>query len=338
MHFIIDYVQNSMPPGWKSNSTGWTSGNCPMCIHNGQIRADKRRRGGFHFDDEGATYNCFNCGFKASYRVGQTRLSGKFKSLLIRGLGFEKADVQRLTMRLMQDRTADQIFIEAKKPEIHRNNWPSVALPDGAVPIQEVDIDALRNPDSFIQSVEHIADRGLLYHNDWYYTASLKHRSRIILPFRHQGNVVGYISRWTKPERNNETPKYMLSQPQNFVFNLDAQKNNQTVIVTEGPYDAIVTGGVALNGTALSEQQVRTIDALRKRVVVLPDFDNAGSALVNAALENGWNVAYPDWAEDCKDANEAMLKYGRLFTVKNTLDNIVTSTTKARLLSRKYCK
>jgi hypothetical protein len=60
--------------------------------------------------------------------------------------------------------------------------------------------------------------------------------------------------------------------------------------------------------------------------------------LVNAALENGWNVAYPDWAEDCKDANEAMLKYGRLFTVKNTLDNIVTSTTKARLLSRKYCK
>ena len=65
MDFITEYVKSVIPPGWKSNSTGWTSGNCPMCIHNGQIRADSRRRGGFYFDDNGVTYNCFNCGFKA---------------------------------------------------------------------------------------------------------------------------------------------------------------------------------------------------------------------------------------------------------------------------------
>ena len=42
MDFITDYVKSVIPPGWKSNSTGWTSGNCPMCIHNGGTLSAKR--------------------------------------------------------------------------------------------------------------------------------------------------------------------------------------------------------------------------------------------------------------------------------------------------------
>ena len=77
---------------------------------------------------------------------------------------------------------------------------------------------------------------------------------------------------------------------------------------------------------------------MKKKIIVLPDFDKAGSALVDIAMAQGWNVAFPDWAEYCKDANEALLKYGRFFTVENVLDNVVTSSTKIQLLARKYCR
>ena len=338
MDFIVDYVKSTIPPGWKSNSTGWTSGNCPMCIHNGQTRADKRKRGGFYFDENGVTYNCFNCGYKAYYRPGQTQLSYKFRSLLERGMGLDRAEVQRLNFRLLQNRTADQIFIEPKKPKAFSIDWVTTQLPENSKHIADITPDDMKSPDSFYNSLEHIDQRGLSYWNDWYYCPDLQFRSRIILPFRYKGNIVGYIARWTKAERNKETPKYLVSKPQSFIFNLDNQANNQYIIITEGPLDAIVTGGIALNGTNVSTDQAKIINGLRKKVILLPDFDKAGSALVDVAVEQGWDVAFPDWAEYCKDANEAMLKYGRLFTVENILNNVVTSSTKIKLLSRKYCK
>ena len=338
MDFITDYVKSVIPPGWKSNSTGWTSGNCPMCIHNGQVRADSRRRGGFYFDENGVTYNCFNCGFKAYYRYGQTQISYKFRNLLERGLNIDRAEVQRLNFRLLQNRTADQIFIEPKKPKVFQIDWLETELPENSKHISDITPDDLRSPDSYYTSIEHIVDRKLDYWNDWYYSPTLQFRSRIVLPFRYKDKVVGYIARWTKEDRKTDTPKYIVSKPQNFIFNLDNQKNNQYIILTEGPLDAIVTGGIALNGTSLSEEQAKIINGLRKKIIVLPDFDTAGNALVDIAVEQGWDVAFPDWAEDCKDANEAMLKYGRFFTVENVLDNIVTGSTKAKLLARKYCR
>ena len=338
MDFVVDYVKSVIPPGWKSNSTGWTSGNCPMCIHNGQNRADSRKRGGFYFDDKGVTYNCFNCGFKAYYRYGQTQLSYKFRALLEKGLLLDRAEVQRINLRLLQNRTADQIFIAPQKPKRFVIDWVESPLPEESKHITKVVPDELRNQDNYYTSIEHIVNRGLNFWTDWYYSPTLQFRSRIILPFRYKGNVVGYIARWTKDERNKETPKYLVSKPQNFVFNLDNQADKQYIILTEGPLDAIVTGGIALNGTSLSEEQAKIINSLNKKIIVLPDFDEAGMALENIAVEQGWAVAFPDWAEDCKDANEALLKYGRLFTVENVLDNVVTSSTKKQLLARKYCR
>lgn len=338
MDFVVDYVKSVIPTGWKSNSTGWTSGNCPMCIHNGQNRADIRKRGGFYFDDNGVTYNCFNCGYKAYYRFGQTQLNYNFRKLLEKGLLLDRAEVQRLNFRLLQNRTADQIFIAPTKPKRFHIDWTETPLPEESKHISDITPDDLRSPDSYYTSVEHIVNRGLGFWNDWYYNPTLQFRSRIILPFRYQGNIVGYIARWTKHERNKETPKYLVSKPQNFVFNLDNQRDNQYIIITEGPLDAIVTGGIALNGTSLSEEQSKIINGLKKKIIVLPDFDKAGSALVDIAMAQGWNVAFPDWAEYCKDANEALLKYGRFFTVENVLDNVVTSSTKIQLLARKYCR
>ena len=44
MHIVIEFTKNLIPAVWKSTSSGWTSGNCPMCITNGQGRPDTKKR------------------------------------------------------------------------------------------------------------------------------------------------------------------------------------------------------------------------------------------------------------------------------------------------------
>ena len=69
----------------------------------------------------------------------------------------------------------------------------------------------------------------------------------------------------------------------------------------------------------------------------MPDADSAGHDLVKAAIRRGWSVSFPPW-EGCKDAADAALKYGRLFTVRSILDSAEENTTKIQLLAKGYCK
>jgi hypothetical protein len=48
-------------------------------------------------------------------------------------------------------------------------------------------------------------------------------------------------------------------------------------------------------------------------------------------------VAFPEW-KDCKDASDALTKYGRLYTITSIIDSAEKNSTKIELLMRKYCK
>ena len=43
MSVVLDFVRRSMPMGWESTPSGWTKGNCPMCVQNGE-NADTRKQ------------------------------------------------------------------------------------------------------------------------------------------------------------------------------------------------------------------------------------------------------------------------------------------------------
>ena len=77
---VLDFIRQQMPVGWKQTPSGWVSGNCPMCSTRGHS-PDKRKRGGVMFHDDSFQYNCFNCGFKTSYRPGRY-LNTRFRKLL----------------------------------------------------------------------------------------------------------------------------------------------------------------------------------------------------------------------------------------------------------------
>ena len=122
-----------------------------------------------------------------------------------------------------------------------------------------------------------------------------------------------------------------------YVFNLDAQ-NYQRIfcIVVEGPFDAISVDGVALLGSEVKDQQALTINALNKKVILVPDRDDNGYKLMEQAIELGWSVSMPDWDEDVKDVNDAVIKYGRMYTLHTLVSSTEDTELKIKLRSKKW--
>jgi DNA primase len=120
------------------------------------------------------------------------------------------------------------------------------------------------------------------------------------------------------------------------VFNLDKQGADwKFVIVVEGPFDAMSIDGVSIQGSEISDTQAELIDRLQREVIVVPDTDSAGRKMVDRAIELGWTVSYPIWQETCKDLNEAVVKYGKLFVLKSILAARETSRLKIELKKKK---
>lgn len=307
----------------KPSPKGWVSFNCPMCVVNGQSRPDAKRRGGMMFNSDGAvSYHCFNCQYKTSWTQGRT-LSFKMRKLL-RQLGFDEGEVQRLNLELLSQ--ADIENLTYKEPEpTWTPDWPDYKL--------DFEVRLLEDP----IKQEYLANRGILDLAVWMETdttyAGLNNRA--ILPLTYENKIVGFQSRHVVGELPPKFSKYYKKSPADYVYGLDSQREQrQFVIVTEGEFDALLTGGLALGSNNLSDRQAQLIEDLNIEPIVVPDHDKAGKQLAEQAANYGWNVSFPEW-EGCKDVSDAVSKYGRLFTVHSILQAVEHSPTKIRLLSRK---
>jgi len=336
MTLMIEYVKNLIPVNWKSNPSGWSSGNCPMCTRNGQIRADTRGRGGFHFEADKFQYHCFNCHYKSGWAPGK-KIDNRLKELLI-GFGGDEAAVQRLQLELMRDQDISETLLVQERRKILVIDWPEMDLPEGAVPFMNYAV-----PDNdWIAAAKYLEGRGFDIEDPrfMYSPSKLPARmhKRFIIPFYYKNKVVGYTGRWIGTPPDGMTKYFNKQPPKNFVYGLDRQHSHkETIILTEGPLDAIIVDGISAGTNTLSEEQADVIIGLNKRIVVLPDKDIAGMEMVKAAIKHGWSVSFPEW-ENCNDAGDAQLKYGRLFTVRSILDSAVSNPTKIQVLARKYCK
>jgi DNA primase len=87
-----------------------------------------------------------------------------------------------------------------------------------------------------------------------------------------------------------------------------------------------------------NETQADIIESLGREVIVVADKDRAGAKMVNNAIEYGWSVSFPVWLETCKDVNEAVVKYGKLFVLKTILDSKYSSKLKIELMKKKVYK
>ena len=328
----MNEIQSSLlallPPKRKSTPSGWISFNAVCCHHRGQS-LDKRSRGGVLTTPTGGfNFHCFNCNFKAGWTPGKL-LSNNTKSLF-RWLGMSDTDIQKLGLVALQLKddvpTEKKILnfelIEKQLPSNTKSldEWIKLGPPKDVEPV-------------ITEVVKYLLDRGMdLNWYPWHYSTESGYKDRVIIPFYFQGKVVG----WTGRKITSGKPKYLTDSQNGYVFNLDRQTNDkQYLIVVEGQFDAIAVDGVAIMHNEPNEVQCSRINALNKQVILVPDRDKAGSKLINAALEHGWQVSLPPWGDDIKDVADAVNVYGRLYTLMSIIHYKEANELKIQLLKKK---
>lgn len=327
---IVDAIYSYLPAKRRQTPSGWTKFNAVCCVHNSTTQ-DTRQRAGIIRNGDGCSYHCFNCGFKASYVTGR-HLTRKMKQLL----GWLGAD----------DSTVNKLALEALKIESDQKIAESVSLPvfeDKPLPDDSISFGEWKTflsltdesytiPEGLRLAVEYIDQRKIgMFTYPFYWSKSLP--DRVIVPFLYEGRNVGYTAR----KLTEGKPKYLSEQTPGYVFNLDSQKqDSEYVIVVEGPMDALSVGGVAVLGADIMDKQAMLINRLNKKVIVLPDRDNDGNRTVSRALELGWGVSMPDWDKDIKDANDALRRYGRLYTIYSIIESAEFNDLKIKLRMKKW--
>lgn len=329
MTIVSDILSLYLPHKRKTTPSGWISFNAPCCIHNGE-NLDTRGRGGVIHEGDTVSYHCFNCGYKASWQPGRN-LSYKFKKLL-EWLNTPDEVVTKLALDVI--RVNEGIEVQQRKTELPE--FATVQLPEDAVRIRDI-------PDYnehclgfkyFLQTIEYMAERNLnLDDTDYYWSPTLAYRDRLIIPFYYEGRIIGYTARSVKDNK----VKYLTDSQPGYVYNLDEQRSNKLFcIVVEGVIDAIHIEGVAVLRNEFNDTQAALINRLNKDVIVVPDRDNAGSKIVEQAIEQGWSVSMPDWKTGIKDVSDAVKEYGRLYTLYSIVNAAESSPLKIRLRMKKW--
>ena len=322
MSLVTDTILTYLPAKKKRTPSGWTSFNAVCCPHNNNTQ-DTRQRGGIMIN-EGVSYHCFNCGFKASWQPGRT-VSNKLKKFM-KWLNVPDDLITKCSIEAL--RLQENANYESKINPIPK--FIDKLLPQESQLVK----DQLTDPE-VVPVLEYIASRGLFLDDfDWYWSNTTGFKNRLIIPFYHDKRLVGYSARLLRDGK----PKYLSEQQPGYVFNLDNQLNDRKyVIVTEGPLDAISVDGVALLSADIKQHQKALIESLHKEVILVPDRDHEGPRTVEQALEFGWSVSFPEW-EDCKDVNDAYVKYGRLFTLYSIINSKESNSLKIQLTAKKWFK
>jgi hypothetical protein len=311
-----------LPARRKQTPSGWISFNCPVCD-------DRRTRGGLKTSDTGWSYHCFNCSTTASFVMG--RALGYRARKLLAALHVPEQEIDLLNLESMRHRSVHGILDERAK----------LANQLSAIDFEEMDDfppgSEVITPD-LPKYWQYLRDRGVP--EDFPAMTTIRTdgihwvREHITIPFTYDGRVVG----WTARMLDGRAPKFISHAQPGYVFGIDLQPANwQHVLVMEGIFDALSTGGVAVMHNTISDAQARLIRTLDRAVTVVPDQDRAGLELIDRAVELGWAVSIPDWP-DCKDANDAVRKYGRLATLLTIMQARETSRVKIELRKKQLAK
>jgi hypothetical protein len=320
-------IRQYLPVKQKQTPSGWISFNA-VCCHYNVGSVDKRGRGGLKATEQGWSYHCFNCGYKATFILGRT-LSFKARRLL-GWMGVPDAEIDHLNLESLKHRNIHGILEDRQKTFTALNaiEFEERDLPPFAELLTEEGEyrDYVRRrgmPEDFPVMVQ--------MQNDGVHWT----RPHVVIPFTYDNKIVGYTCRFL----DNKQPKFISDSQPGYVFGTDLQYADwQYVIVTEGIFDALSISGLAVMHNTISDTQARLIRSLGKNVVVVPDQDQAGLELIDRAVELGWAVSIPNWPVGIKDVNDAVMQLGRLGALLTIVQSRETSRIKIEIRKKQLVK
>ena len=324
MSTLSDLIWAHLPPKRKQTPSGWWAVMAVCCQHRGHVQ-DRRGRGGYIVERDVVSYSCFNCGFKASWQPGRN-MTYKMRQLL-GWLGVSDDTITKVAIDILRSNAN----VTGNSYSIQFPTFNEIELPPKSVPLTKT------NDEKSIPLLEYILDRQLdINDTTFYFSSDLKWRTRLIIPFYYQRQLVGYTGRTVRPDGK---PKYLTSSQPGYVYNLDNQHfGREFGIVCEGPIDALYVDGISVLGADISEGQLMLLNSLQRELVIVPDRDKAGLTLVEHALENNWSVSMPPWDSDVNDIGDAVNKYGRALTLYSIVKYKESNQLKIKLGMKKWIK
>lgn len=314
---VHSLLLDHLPLKTTKTPSGWITMDCPMC-------SDKRKRGGLNTNGSKISFHCFNCNFTTGWSPSPY-LGKKYKELAEK-LGADKKAIHDTQIELMKfsDEFED---VELNNYVYNVAKFEEYELPEGTELIESLsDVNELK---------QYAVSRGILDLYPLMHFKDFANRKRVMIPFLYDNKLVGWTGRHVSPP-NKETPKYLQKLQPGYVFNIDkfVDTDRDIVIITEGVIDAILVDGVSIMGNTITPEQAHLIDKLGLRVIVCPDRDKAGIELIDQALALGWEVSFPQWHADCKDAADAVSRYGRLATVYSIMHSATGNKIKAQVKAK----
>ena len=321
-------IRQYLPAKQKQTPSGWISFNAVCCQHNGSS-LDKRGRGGLKASEQGWSYHCFNCSYTASFILGR-QLTFKARRLLS-WIGVTDSEIDHVNLESLKHKNIHGILDDRQKVanSLTAINFEERDLP----PYAELLTDEHTQYTKYVRSRMVPQDFPVMIQErtdgiHWV-------RPHVVIPFTYDNKIVG----WTCRFLDNKQPKFISDSQPGYVFGTDLLNNSWTnVIVTEGIFDALSISGLAVMHNTISDAQARLIRSLGREITVVPDQDRSGMELVDRAVELGWAVSIPDWPDDVKDVNDAVIKYGRLATLLTIMSARETSRIKIELKKKSLIK
>lgn len=316
---IRSYIQI---PAYPSGN-GWYPVLCKVCNDHGR----KGERGGFKFEGDIVSYNCFNCNHGAAYNPAKdVDISDKMK-VVLRDFGIPDEEWQKLVLDGLRKKDQGLII----KSDGH------------AAPIRSIEPHVLTLPDTFYYLRDADPDdkwaiiaRDYLEHdrgvdpNSYPFMLSKptedkrlkKWMGRVIIPLYKNERVVFYIGRdltGTKLKKY-ESP----AESRNLVmygFDRIFEHTDAPLYVVEGWFDAFSIDGVAILSNKITPEQAEWLNKSRRKKVYVPDRFGDGHKAALQALSYGWSISTPDIGSSCKDMNDAVRRYGKLYVMKTLAEN-----------------
>ena len=327
MSLISDTLLQFLPGKRKHTPSGWISFNAVCCD-------DKRQRGGFIVNGgDAVSYHCFNCGFKASWQPGR-HISQKMNKFM-RYLNIPDDVINQLRLEALRLDDTNNSEVRQVIPKFDERALPmdSLSMVEWAENIAESDFSV---PENFAKCIQYLVDRNIDPKSyPFYWTPKVGFSNRIIVPFYKDGVCVGYTARAI----NDAKPKYISEQQPGYVFNLDNQLDDRLfTIVCEGPFDALSIDGCALLGAEIKDSQNWLLRQLNKELILVPDRDHEGPRTVEQAIDHGWSVSMPEWPDNIKDVNDAVVKLGKLAVLYLIVSSKESNALKIRLRAKQWFK
>lgn len=308
-----------LPP---TDSNGWYAVLCKVCNDHGR----KGPRAAFKFDTETVGYHCFNCGHKAKFDPQENKRMPKNMKQVLHDFGVPDEEWQGV------------LFDALKKQEVSGNKSaePSqnlssiepreIPLPIHFYPLSEAGPDdkwAIIAKD-FLENERHLdpskypyllssANTGVPGIDKW--------RGRLIIPVYKNKKLVFYQGRSLYPAQKKYESPATAKDRVLFGFDKLFEHTDAPLYVVEGIFDAMAIDGVALMGNELTDAQAEWLNRSKRRKVYIPDRFGDGRRVALECLKEGWQVSTPDIGS-CKDMNEAVVKYGRVYVLKTIADNV----------------